>query len=149
MADDEQAVSDEQLEATKQHEERKEWAKRQHVAGAVGNPLVESRTLRDPLVPQPEPDANPLVPLINRPERSRNPENNIEERPVGESRTGGADAQHTEIAEPGDEAPQPGPQVIDVAQVQEDEAEAEHQKHVEAGKKAAATRARNERKAKR
>jgi hypothetical protein len=109
---DEQAVSDEQVEATKQHEERKAWAQRQHVSGSVANPLVESRTLRDPLIPQPEPDANPLVPLRFRPERGRNPENNIEENPMGESRTGGGDAEATHIPEPGVEAPQPGPQFI-------------------------------------
>jgi hypothetical protein len=146
---DEQVVSDEQLETNKMHKARKAWAKIQHVASRFPNPLVESRTLRNPLVPQPEPDADPLVPLRDRPSRSRNVENNIERNPVGESRTGGEDAAATHIAKPKAEAPQPGPQVVDVAQVQEDEAEAEHAKHVAAGTKAAATRARRERKAKR
>jgi hypothetical protein len=141
---DEQAVSDEQLEANKMHKARKAWAKAQHVASRFPNPLVESRTLRNPLIPQPEPDADPLVPLRDRPSRSRNTENNIERRPVGESRTGGEDAESTHIAKAAQEAPQVGPQVIDVAS-EEERAEAEHAKHVEAGKKAAATRAKNER----
>jgi hypothetical protein len=142
---DEQAVSDEQLEANKIHKARKAWAKVQHVASRFPNPLVESRTLRNPLIPQPEPDADPLVPLRDRPSRSRNTENNIERRPVGESRTGGEDAKATHIAKATQPAPQVGPQVVDVAAAEEKAAEAAHAKRVKAGKKAAATRAKNER----
>jgi hypothetical protein len=146
---DEQAVSDEQLEANKQHKERKRWARLQHIAGRVANTLVESRTLRNPLIPQPEPDADPLVPLRFRPERSRNPENNIEGNPMGESRTGGEDAERTHIPKPGKEAPQVEPQVVDIAAAERDAEADAHAKHVEAGKKAAATRVENEQKAKR
>jgi hypothetical protein len=149
MADDEQVVSDEQLEANKMHKARKAWAKVQHVASRFPNPLVESRTLRNPLVPQPEPDADPLGAAAGPPVAVAQRGEQHRARPVGESRTGGEDAPATHIAKPKAEAPQPGPQVVDVAQVQEDEAEAEHAKRVAAGKKAAATRARNEKKAKR
>jgi hypothetical protein len=138
---DEQAVSDEQLEANKIHKARKAWAKVQHVASRFPNPLVESRTLRNPLIPQPEPDADPLVPLRDRPSRSRNAENNIERRPVGESRTGGEDAKPTHIANATQPAPQVAPQVVDVAAVEEKAAAAKHRKRVAAAKKAAATRA--------
>jgi hypothetical protein len=124
---DEQVVSDEQLEANKMHKARKAWAKVQHVASRFPNPLVESRPLRD------------------RPSRSRNAENNIERRPVGESRTGGEDAKPTHIAKASQPAPQVEPQVVDVAAVEENAEAEEHAKRVEAGKKAAATRAKNER----
>lgn len=140
-----QDVSPDQDEANKAHRERKRWARaRSFVASRLPNALVESRTVRDPLVPQPEPDADPLQPLISRPSRSRTDENILEKVSVGETRTGSPEAPRTHRKSEKDEAPQPGPQVVDVQQATEDAEEAEHKKRVKAGQKAAATRAKNE-----
>lgn len=105
-------VSDEQREATKVDQERKRWAKKnQPISSEHPNPLVESRTVRNPLVPQPEPDADPLQPLISRPSRSRNSENNYDGAKVHETRTGSSEAPHTDVKRESQPAPQPAAQV--------------------------------------
>lgn len=111
--------SDEQEEQTRLDMERKHEARSVAVASEHPNPLVESRTVRSPMIPQPEPDANPLQPLINRPSRSRNSENIESDHPVHETRTGEGDAPHTEQKKLSTPAKQPAGQVI--------EAKPEHQ----------------------
>jgi hypothetical protein len=108
--------SPEQAAQTKVDAERKRWAKRnQPIASEHPNTLVESRTVRNPLVPQPEPDADPLQPLIQRPSRSRNSENNYDKAKVAETRTGSAEAPHTEVKKESQPPPQPAPQAVAVA----------------------------------
>lgn len=73
---DEPQVSDEQVAATKVADERAKQAGK--VAIAADDPGVlepHQYTERDPLTPQPMPDANPLVPNLLRPSRSRSEEN--------------------------------------------------------------------------
>lgn len=87
MADEPQ-VSDEQVEATKVDVARAEAVKDVKIASEEPNPLEELRTVRDPLIPQPEPEADPLVPLRYRPSRSRSEENVLHPHEVAETRSG-------------------------------------------------------------
>ena len=138
-----QDVSPDQETENKLHRLRKRWARRQHVSSKEPNPLVESRTHRDPLIPQPEPDTDGTVPMILRPSRSKTDENIAESNKIGESRTGGEDAPHTHTRHDKRPAPEPGPQVVDPVAVADKEQAAESRRRSRAAKKAAATRKAN------
>jgi hypothetical protein len=52
------------------------------------DPLRHTITVRNPLIPQPAPEINPLVPLLDRPSRSHSTENVVGEHRVEETATG-------------------------------------------------------------
>lgn len=67
---------------------RAKAAERVAIAAGEPDPLHHTVTVRNPLIPQPEPDGNPLIPLRYRPSRSRSAENTLRPHPVEETADG-------------------------------------------------------------
>jgi hypothetical protein len=83
-----QDVSPDQFDENDRHAQRKAAAAGVVIADGEPDPLRHTVTVRNPLIPQPEPDADPLIPLRSRPSRSRSAENTAHPHRIEETHDG-------------------------------------------------------------